>query len=123
MQFYVHNVPGRLRVRSPLLKRNKNISDDLKKTLSCINGVATVDINLTTGSLLIHYNPKTLNHETILEELQRKGFIEIEKAVTNDEYVKQGVTNALNFAGRVAFGSVLEKSLEGTALSYLAVLI
>jgi len=56
MSYYMHNVPGRLRIKSPLLKRNNDAGDELKKALSTIQGVAAVDFNPTTGSLLVNYN-------------------------------------------------------------------
>ncbi len=51
MSYYVHHVPGRLRVKSPLIKNNETVAAAVKQLLRGVNGVDSVDVNLTTGSL------------------------------------------------------------------------
>ncbi|MEW5744573.1 MAG: HMA2 domain-containing protein [Nitrospirota bacterium] len=121
--YYIHNVPGRLRLKSPAFKRNRNVIDELKKALSTISGIGTVDVNPTTGSLLINYNPKAVQHQEIIGLLQRKGYFDSAKAATNDQYIHSAVTRAGNLVTRVVFGSVVEKTFEGSALSLLTYLI
>ncbi len=123
MSYYIHNVPGRLRLKSPVIKRNGNAADKLKKILSTMNGIATVDINLLTGSILINYNPKAANYKDIVSLLQRKGYFDTTKALTNDQYIHNAVSKAGHFASKAVFGSVVEKAFEGSALSLLAFLI
>jgi hypothetical protein len=50
MSYYIHNVPGRLRIKSPIVRRNDNAASDIRKGLSEMSGIATVDINLTLFS-------------------------------------------------------------------------
>jgi copper chaperone CopZ len=123
MSYYIHNVPGRLRIKSPKIKKNENVADELKKVLSTMTGIATVDINLTTGSLLVNYNPKVANHKDIVSILQRKGYFDTTRAATNDQYVHGAVAKAGNLVTKAVFGAVVEKVLEGSALSLLAVLL
>lgn len=123
MSYYIHNVPGRLRIKSPVIKNNKNVADELKKSLSTLHGVATVDINLTTGSLLVNYNPKAVKHMDIVDVLQRKGYFDISKALTNDEYLQKAASKAGNIVGKSIFGTFAGMALEGTPLSFLAILI
>lgn len=123
MSYYMHNVPGRLRIKSPVIKKNENAADDLRKLLSTMNGVATVDTNPITGSLLIHYNHKTLKHDAILAMLQRKGYFDISKAQTSDEYLQKAASKAGNIIGKSIFGTFAGMALEGTPLSFLAILI
>ena len=35
---YIHNVPGRVRIKTPLIKRNPNVAEGIKKALSTVNG-------------------------------------------------------------------------------------
>jgi copper chaperone CopZ len=123
MAYYMHNVPGRLRVKSPVFKRNPNASDDLKKILSSVRGIATVDINPTTGSLLINYNHHIVKHDEIIHLLQRKGYFDASKAATNDEYLHRAASKAGSIIGRSIFGTFAGLALEGTPLAFLAVLI
>jgi copper chaperone CopZ len=123
MSYYMHNVPGRLRIKSPAIKKNENVAGELKKALSTMNGIATVDINLTTGSLLVNYNPKMASHKDIISILQRKGYFDTSKATSNDQYIHSAAAKAGNFVGKAVFGVVVEKALEGSALSLLSVLL
>jgi len=123
MSYYIHNVPGRLRVKSPAVRRNSDAEYDLRKILGTINGIATVDINRTTGSILINYNPRVLNHKDILVTLQNKGYFDSSRAETNDEYLKRVASKAGNVIGRALFGTFLDIALEESALSFLSLLI
>src|SRR5271157_4001438 len=92
---YIHNVPGRVRIKNDVLKRNSDSVDEIRKVLSTIRGIGTVDINLTTGSILIHYNPKVTNYEEIAGILKNRGFFDSSRAVTNDEYLKEKVSKVV----------------------------
>ncbi|MBZ0154658.1 MAG: hypothetical protein K8I29_00395 [Alphaproteobacteria bacterium] len=123
MNYYIHNVPGRVRVKSPVVKRNATAADELKKMLSTLQGIATIDINLTTGSLLVNYNPKTVAYTEIVSLLQRKGYFNAEKAITHDQYIQNAVSRAGKAASKAVLGAFAEKALEGSGLSFLAFLI
>ncbi len=123
MSYYVHNVPGRLRVKTPVVKRNKEVADEIRKILSTIHGIATVDINLTTGSILINYNPKTADDKDIVNTLQRKGYFDTSKALTNDQYIQTAASRAGSLIGKAIFGTFVESALEGSALSLITLLI
>jgi copper chaperone CopZ len=123
MSYYIHNVPGRLRIKSPIIKNNKNIADELKKSLSTMQGIATVDINPTTGSLLVNYNHKIVKHNDIVDLLQRKGYFDASKAVTNDEYLQKAAEKAGNIIGKSIFSTFTGMALEKTPFSFLTILI
>lgn len=123
MSYYLHDVPGRLRIKTPLLKRNEQAAYAVRKALGTIQGVATVDINTITGSLLVNYNPKAVRSGEIVAELTRRGFFDPERAVNNDEYVRGAVTRAGNVFTKALTGSFVDIALEGTGLSFLAILI
>jgi len=123
MSYYMHNVPGRLRIKSPVIKNNKTVADELKKGLSTLYGVATVDINLITGSLLINYNSKFVKYTEIVGILQRKGYFDPSKALTNDEYIHKAASKAGSVIGRSVFSTFTGMALERTPLSFLAILI
>jgi copper chaperone CopZ len=123
MSYYMHNVPGRLRIKSPVIKNNKNVADELKKSLSTLYGVATVDINLTTGSVLVNYNSKSVKHTDIVDILQRKGYFDASKALTNDEYLHRAASKAGDVIGKSIFSTFTGMALKETPLSFLAILI
>jgi len=123
MSYYIHNVPGRLRIKSPSIKKNETVANELKKTLSTMQGIATVDINLTTGSLLVNYNPKMASHKDIVSILQGKGYFDTTKAATNDQYIHGVAAKAGHLVGKAVLGAFVQEALEGSALSLLAVLL
>jgi cation transport ATPase len=123
MSYYMHNVQGRLRVKSPLLKRNDAAANELKMALSTIQGIAAVDFNPTTGSLLINYNHRKTNHEDIISLLERKGYFDRKKAITNDKYLHRAAERTGHVIGKAALGMAIEKAFEGSALSLLGLLI
>lgn len=123
MSYYLHNVPGRLRIKSPLLRRNSEAGDEVRKTLSTIQGVATVDFNPTTGSLLINYNHKTAKHDDIIGLLERKGYFDRTKAESNDGYIQAAAGKTGRVIGKFALGMAIEKAFEGSALSLISLLI
>lgn len=123
MSFYMHNTPGRLRIKSPIIRRNEGAAYEVRKILGATYGIATVDANLTTGSLLINYNPKVINADDIVDLLHRKGYFDRSKALTHDEYIQGAASKAGSFIGRSVIGSVLGMALEGTPLALLTFLI
>lgn len=123
MSYYIHNIPGRLRIKSPVIKNNKFVADELQKGLSTLYGVAAVDINLATGSLLVNYNSKSVKHSDIVDILQRKGYFDASKAITNDEYIHKAASKAGDVIGKSIFSTFTGMALERTPLSFLALLI
>ncbi len=123
MNHYVHNVPGRLRLRNPLFKNSAVHYDVQKALVNMGHGIGTADFNTTTGSLLINYDPKEINHEDILNTLERTGFYHPDKMVTNDQVVHHMTAKAFKLVSKTVSGALIESALEGTGLSFLAILL
>jgi archaellin len=113
MSYYFHNTPGRLRIKSPVIKNSRNAAEGLKNLLSVLSGITSVDINPTTGSLLVKYDHETLNYKYIVGILQRKGYFDISKAATNDQYIQNAVSKTFSIVSKVVLGSFTEMAIEG----------
>lgn len=123
MKSYVHNVPGRLRIKNPLFK-NSSVHYDVRKTLvSMGHGIGTAEFNATTGSLLINYNPREIHHQDILSALATGGFYHPDKTVTNDQVVHQATSTAFNVVAKAISGAFIDTALSGTGLSFLTLLL
>lgn len=123
MKSYVHNVPGRLRVKNPMFK-NISVHYEVRKSLVEMgHGIGTAEFNATTGSLLIHYNQTEIHHQDILNALARRGFYYPDKTVTNDQVVHQATSTAFNIVAKAVSGAFLDVALQGTGLSFLAILL
>ena len=123
MNCYVHNVPGRLRLKNPSFKNNAVHYDVRKDLVNMGHGIGTAEFNATTGGLLIHYNPAEIHHQDILGTLERAGFYHPERTITNDQVIHQATTTAFKVVSKAVFGVFIETALAGTGLSFLTILL
>ncbi|MCS6786418.1 MAG: hypothetical protein NZ524_05230 [Thiobacillaceae bacterium] len=75
MSPYIHHVPGRLRVKSPGLKRNPHAAQEAVRYLQQVEGVMHTEANPVTGSLLIHYDHNRVAAQTLLNSLRSLGHL------------------------------------------------
>jgi cation transport ATPase len=122
MNYYMHTTPGRLRLKNILFK-NRNTHDHIKKVLSVLSGIATIELNSTTGSLTIHYNASQIQAKEIVAALQRAGYFDEKKAISNDQYIHTAASKAGQVIGKAALGVFVDKAFEGSALSLLGLLL
>ena len=123
MKSYVHNVPGRLRIKNPMFKK-RSVHYEVRKTLVDMgHGIGAADFNTTTGSLLINYNPAEIHHQDILSALARGGFYHPDKTITNDQVIHQATSKAFNMVAKAVSGAFIDTALQGTGLSFLAILL
>ena len=70
----VHRLPGRLRLRIPALRMVNGAQEDwafLWRGLpEDVDGIEAVEVNLTSGSVLIRYCPEQLTEAELLDFLQ-----------------------------------------------------
>lgn len=66
----VRILPGRVRLRTPALRRAANAAE-LRKALLTQAGVQDVQVNARVGSLLVHYDPQLLSEETLRTLLEQ----------------------------------------------------
>lgn len=74
MHYYIHILPGQIRVHSSDLKKNKTRAFSVRNCLKTLGGIQSVKMNLATGSVLIQYDRNGVNSKTILNQLAEKGF-------------------------------------------------
>lgn len=123
MTYYIHSVPGRLRVKSPLVKGNQAAIRKVEELLNPIEGVISVFGNKITGSIIVVYDWKAVTSDTIIDLLKTEGYFEPSKAVTHDQYVNRAAVKAVQLVGRSVAGAFIGQALEGSALSFLTFLI
>ncbi len=121
--FYIHNVNGRLRIRSEILKRSRFACDSVRIALSTILGIGVVEINPVTGSVLVHYNHKTVNHEDIISLLKTKGYLDRTEANTDTKKIYNGILTVGQTIVKPLVGTLIGMALSDTPLSFLAFLL
>jgi len=97
MTYYIHDVPGRLRIRSPRVKKNEDTANKLENLLRQMAGVNNIDINLLTGSCLVKYDPATASRDDIVSVFTDEGYFDPSRAITNDEYINGAASKVITF--------------------------
>lgn len=70
---YVHHVPGRLRVRTSILKRNTHRADEVKNLLRRMPGISCAEVNDLTGSVTVQYDVSRTTLPALLDVLGQQG--------------------------------------------------
>jgi hypothetical protein len=72
----IHHVAGRLRVRVPAIKGCRESAARVKDLMQAVEGVSAAEPNLSTGSIVIHYDPQSTGAGLILTILTDRGYFE-----------------------------------------------
>jgi hypothetical protein len=70
-----HHLPGRLRLRSAVLKGNARACERAQHHLAQIGGVKQASANPITGSVLLGYDPNRLSPGEVTEVLAAHGYV------------------------------------------------
>ena len=123
MNYYVHNIPGRLRVKTPMVKRNRASARHVEELMKQLRGINSTAVNTTTGSVVVLYDQEAISSDVILNTLENEGLFDSSKAGSCDQYINEAASKAGQFLGKILFGAFVENAFEGSALSYIAVFI
>lgn len=123
MNYYVHNVPGRLRIKTPMVKRSRSSARCVEGLMKQLRGINSTIVNTTTGSVVVLYDREIISSDVILNTLENEGLFDSSRAGSCDQYINEAASKAGQVLGKVLFGAFVEKAFEGSALSYIAVLI
>jgi len=120
MTHYVHHVPGRLRVKSPALKKNERQAKLVKEYLDSMNGVLSADVSTVTGSIVIKYDAFLVEGKTILNSLHAMGYAQ--NATPHREVYSSGMDVGQKVSDTVV-NKLLETVIERSAVALIAALI
>lgn len=123
MTYYVHQVPGRLRVKSPFLKHKPIKCQRVVEHLEGRRGIDKVKVNHLTGSVVVHYDPEEIDEDGILNILEYDRLFDRSLAVRNDAHMDLAAARAGKVVGRAAFSYIVGRALENNGLSLLAAFI
>lgn len=123
MSYYHHSTPGRLRIKTPIIKQNPVEIEKVRGMLQALSGVDAVSINALTGSITINYSDCATDSESILSILQEKGYYRISPIEEQEHPIGDVVSKVGTTVGKAIVGAFVEKVFEGSMLSLLALLI
>jgi hypothetical protein len=122
MGYYVHHIPGRLRVRIPEIRNNARKTAEVKELLD-IYGVEHLKVNHLTGSVVVTFDPDLNSAEQFLNLLKDRGLFSGEQITNNDGEFQRISNKAASKMGRAFFGYAVGKALEASGFPLLAALI
>jgi hypothetical protein len=123
MGYYIHNTPGRLRLKIPQLKRNIMLADEISLMLREKRGVQSVEINTLTGSLKVNFNDSIISSNSLLNLLSQEGHIDLTKLVSSKNHMDSLFSGAGQVASKALFSLAIDKAFEGSSLSIIAAFI
>ena len=123
MSYYIHSVPGRSRVKTPLIRGNEKMAEEVAGLLQTLRGIISVKTNTLTGSLVTSYDPTIINQKEIVGSLKGNGYFDESKAVTNDHYIQSAVSKVAHIVNKAFFGAFIGTAFDGSALSFLTILV
>ncbi len=124
MSYYLHEVPGRLRIKMPVLRRNPKLVQEIESLLRNFSGIKSSSVNSMTGSVVVNYDPDCVTSGAILAILAKEGYIDLRRALPTQKGLDDTLANALGQAASKALISfAIERMFQGSPLSIVAALI
>ncbi len=117
MSYYVHHVPGRLRIKAARL-RCVECQAKLDRLLGALPGINSYSHSHRIGSVLVHYDPARLSADDILYQLYKAGCLDSAISASSTASASGNlVKQAGALFGSALFGTLLRKSVETSVLS------
>lgn len=123
MSYYLHDVPGRLRIKIPHLRRNIRLAQELHRLLNSLSGVESTTANTVTGSVLVRYDPEIINSTSILTFLSREKYIDLAQGVSSERDLDKALAHAGQVAAKALLGLALDRALQGSPFAILTAFI
>lgn len=101
MKYYIHYVPGRMRIESPVLHDNTANAKEFETLIKGLNGISAIEIHAATGSAIIHFDEKKINCEQIIGILEKHGYFRLSEAETCDERVEKTTEKVLEVTEKI----------------------
>lgn len=121
MTHFIHHVPGRLRVKSPALKRNQRAAAAAKEYLDGVNGILSAEVSTVTGSIVVKYDAYLIDGQTILNSLHGMGHL-LHQRPMPAIYPAVPATSGKSLTDTLV-NKMLETVVERSAVALIAALI
>jgi hypothetical protein len=106
-----HVLPGRLRLRVPVLIGQRGAADQLQKSLARLDGIRAVEVSSVSGSLLVHFATDRVKPDMLMGAAIRLLGLERDIQRPPPSYIGQGIRQAgesLNHAIHEQSGGMID---------------
>jgi hypothetical protein len=117
MSHYIHQVPGRIRVRSNAFRCRPDKALAAERRLRSMAGVRQVRVNPHAASITIHYDPKQVRRSDLFSAMEEVGCLGA-TARTVD-----GTRQVAEMVGKALMGAMIQKAVERSARTLVGALI
>jgi hypothetical protein len=122
MAYYVHQIPGRMRVRIPEMRGDAACAREIERLLD-VYGVGDAKASELTGSVVVRYDTDSVTHDRLLTILNHHGYYDDARVISYEDQVHKASHLAASKVGRAFFGWAVGKALERSGFGLLAALI
>lgn len=125
MPQYVHHIPGRLRVKCPLVKGSANHAEAVSQLLSAEEGITSCEVNPITGSVLVRYDESVTTAYRVLDLLKRGGYINPGAHLHSpDSSPEQTAGSAMGkMVSKAVMGALVERVVERSAVALVGAIL
>jgi hypothetical protein len=123
MEYYLHEVPGRLRIKIPALKRDAYRAREIQRVIRSLPGVQSTSANTLTGSITVHYDPGQVRAGVIVAHLSREDYIDVARAISSKPKTDTALARAGQTAAKVLLGLAMDRLFQGSPLGILTAFI
>jgi copper chaperone CopZ len=94
-QVYIHDIPGRLRVHTDVMKNDRQAAAEVQNLLAGLPGVISVETNLLTGSTIVVYDANRLTSAEIIAVLRKGACLDAATAAREEAVPQPSTTGSL----------------------------
>jgi copper chaperone CopZ len=123
MSYYVHNVPGRIRIKNPFIKHKNGKKKEIQRLFRKMNGIESVSVNTATGSVVIKYDADVLTSDQLFNVLEYNEYFDSSKAIMVNTDKKSATSKAGEVIGKAVFSWTIGRVLDASGLSFISALI
>lgn len=124
MPQYLHHLPGRLRVKCPLLKGNTDGAETVTQLLRAEEGIASCEVNPITGSVLVRYDEMVISAYGVLDLLRRGGYIGPGIDLHSRDQALEGTVSGVGkMVSKAVMGALVERVVERSAVALVGAIL
>jgi hypothetical protein len=123
MSEYIHHIAGRLRVTLPRIRKQPARAQEIQAVISRIAGVASIEANIISGSLLIRYDTNLVDAGTIMASMKELGLLSSHAAARPIRRTHVSRRPASSPVADKVLDMIVEKLIERSAFAVLGALL
>jgi hypothetical protein len=123
MSDYFHDVPGRLRIRIEAIRDNPSTGIQIQEILTRTSGIKRVSVRSTTGSVIINYDPRSLDSRDILKVLAENAYIDLPKFTALNPQLETAIHRVVEVIIKAVLSQAVSNALKGSSVSIVTTLL